>query len=51
MLGHPSVHAERTPDMKKRDGEGYPAENLVKAQREGTGGIGPWTDREHAEYE
>jgi hypothetical protein len=51
MLNHPVVDAEQEPDVKNRSGERQPAEKLVTAHREGTGGTGPWPDRQHAEDE
>ena len=51
MLNQPVVYAEQEPDVKNRSGECQPAEKLVTTQREGTGGTGPWPDRQHAEDE
>lgn len=51
MLDDPLIDRERRGDMDNRGGEYQPAEQLVAAQPEGTGGAGAWPHREDAEDE
>jgi hypothetical protein len=51
VLNDPVIHAEQQPDVENRGGERQPAEKLVTAQRERTGGARPRPNGQHAEDE
>ena len=51
MLNGPVIGAEQQPNVENRGAERQPAEQLVHAHREGTGGASPRPNGQHAEQE